>query len=66
MLINIRKITEDDDKIELIFITLQYLLQRSVKFVQHKTLVPNYDVFDEMRYFDSAKEVSVYNLKVKS
>ncbi|MDR3628682.1 MAG: NAD+ synthase [Ignavibacteriaceae bacterium] len=34
-----------------------------VQFVQHKTLIPNYDVFDEMRYFDSAKDVNVYEFK---
>lgn len=28
-----------------------------IQFVQHKTLIPNYDVFDEVRYFESAKEV---------
>ena len=28
-----------------------------IKFVQHKSLIPNYDVFDEMRYFDPAAEV---------
>lgn len=31
-----------------------------IQFVQHKTLIPNYDVFDEMRYFDSAKEIFVH------
>lgn len=32
-----------------------------VQFTQKKTLLPNYDVFDEVRYFESAKEVYVYN-----
>ncbi len=32
----------------------------SIRFIQHKTLIPNYDVFDEMRYFDSATEVFVH------
>lgn len=31
-----------------------------VQFVQHKSLIPNYDVFDEMRYFDPAKSIYVY------
>jgi NAD+ synthetase len=35
----------------------------NVQFVQHKTLIPNYDVFDEMRYFDSAKDANVYEFK---
>jgi NAD+ synthase (glutamine-hydrolysing) len=34
-----------------------------VQFVQHKSLIPNYDVFDEMRYFDSAKDVNVVEFK---
>ncbi|MBU0474587.1 MAG: NAD+ synthase [Bacteroidetes bacterium] len=34
-----------------------------VQFTQHKTLLPNYDVFDEVRYFESAKEVYVYEFK---
>jgi len=34
-----------------------------IQFVQHKTLIPNYDVFDEMRYFDSAESVSIFEFK---
>lgn len=34
-----------------------------IQFVQHKTLIPNYDVFDEMRYFDPSKEVDVIEFK---
>lgn len=34
-----------------------------IQFVQHKTLIPNYDVFDEVRYFESAKGVSVFEFK---
>jgi len=34
-----------------------------IQFVQHKTLIPNYDVFDEMRYFESAKDVAVFDFK---
>ncbi|MFH0735988.1 MAG: NAD+ synthase [bacterium] len=34
-----------------------------VQFVQKKTLLPNYDVFDEVRYFESAKEVSVFTFR---
>lgn len=34
-----------------------------IQFVQHKTLIPNYDVFDEVRYFESAKDVSVFEFK---
>jgi len=34
-----------------------------IQFVQHKTLIPNYDVFDEMRYFESARDVYVHEFK---
>jgi len=34
-----------------------------VQFLQHKSLIPNYDVFDEMRYFDSAKSIYVHEFK---
>jgi NAD+ synthetase len=34
-----------------------------IQFVQNKSLIPNYDVFDEMRYFDSAKDVNVFKFK---
>ncbi|MCP5061821.1 MAG: NAD+ synthase [Ignavibacteriae bacterium] len=34
-----------------------------IQFVQNKTLLPNYDVFDEVRYFESAKDV--HNFKFK-
>lgn len=57
-------ITEDDDKIGTdIHNSALMCYDGSVKFVQHKTLIPNYDVFDEMRYFDSAKEVQVHEFK---
>lgn len=31
-----------------------------IQFIQSKTLIPNYDVFDEVRYFESAKDVFVH------
>lgn len=34
-----------------------------VQFTQYKTLLPNYDVFDEVRYFESAKDVYVVPFK---
>ncbi|MBL1212861.1 MAG: NAD+ synthase [Ignavibacteriae bacterium] len=34
-----------------------------LQFTQKKTLLPNYDVFDEVRYFESAKEVFVHEFK---
>ena len=34
-----------------------------IQFVQHKSLIPNYDVFDEMRYFEPASKVSIHEFK---
>ena len=34
-----------------------------LQFTQKKTLLPNYDIFDEVRYFESAKEVFVHKFK---
>ncbi|MDQ7815726.1 MAG: NAD+ synthase [Melioribacteraceae bacterium] len=34
-----------------------------IQFVQNKTLIPNYDVFDEVRYFESAKEIYLHSFK---
>ncbi|MFA3781444.1 NAD+ synthase [Melioribacteraceae bacterium 4301-Me] len=31
-----------------------------IQFIQNKTLIPNYDVFDEVRYFEPAKDVFVF------
>lgn len=57
-------ITEDNDNIGTdIHNSAVLCYDGKIQFVQHKTLIPNYDVFDEMRYFDSAKNVSVFNFK---
>ncbi len=34
-----------------------------IQFIQNKTLIPNYDVFDEMRYFECAKDVDVFEYR---
>ena len=34
-----------------------------IQFTQNKTLIPNYDVFDEMRYFECAKEVDIFEYR---
>ncbi len=34
-----------------------------IQFIQHKSLIPNYDVFDEMRYYDPAREINVHQFK---
>ena len=57
-------ITEDNDKIGTdIHNSAILCFDGKIRFVQHKTLIPNYDVFDEMRYFDSAESVLVFKFK---
>lgn len=57
-------ITEDDDEIGTnIFNSALLCFDGKIQFVQNKTLIPNYDVFDEMRYFESAKSVSIFDFK---
>jgi NAD+ synthetase len=57
-------ITEDNDKIGTdIHNSAILCFDGKIQFIQHKTLIPNYDVFDEMRYFDSAESVSVFKFK---
>jgi len=34
-----------------------------IQFIQDKSLIPNYDVFDEMRYFNPAAEVFIHEFK---
>lgn len=59
-------ITEDDDNIGTdIHNTAVLCYNGQVQFFQHKSLIPNYDVFDEMRYFDSAKNIYVNDFKGK-
>lgn len=57
-------ITEDNDKIGTdIHNSAILCFDGKIQFIQHKSLIPNYDVFDEMRYFDSAESVSVFDFK---
>ena len=57
-------ITEDDDLIGTdIHNSAILCYDGKIQFIQHKTLIPNYDVFDEMRYFDQAQDVLVYEFK---
>jgi NAD+ synthetase len=57
-------ITEDNDNVGTdIHNSAIFCFDGKIQFVQHKTLIPNYDVFDEMRYFDSAESVSVFEFK---
>ncbi|RJP64131.1 MAG: NAD+ synthase [Ignavibacteriales bacterium] len=35
----------------------------NIRFIQNKTLIPNYDVFDEVRYFESGKDSDIHAFK---
>ncbi len=58
-------ITEDfEDKIGTgVYNSALLCFEGKIQFVQSKTLIPNYDVFDEVRYFESANDVFVYEFK---
>lgn len=57
-------ITEDNDRIGTnIHNSAVLCYNGKVQFIQPKSLIPNYDVFDEMRYFEPAKEVFVHEFK---
>lgn len=42
-----------------------FLADGAIKHVQHKTLLPTYDIFDEYRYFEPATEFDVVEYKGK-
>jgi len=46
-----------------LFNSVYFLADQQVKYIQHKTLLPTYDVFDEYRYFEPAKEWGVVEHK---
>jgi NAD+ synthase (glutamine-hydrolysing) len=54
-----------DPKGKNLFNSVYLLADGKVSFVQHKTLLPTYDVFDEYRYFEPAKEWNVVEYKGK-
>ena len=57
-------ITEDDDLIGTnIHNSAIFCVDGEVKFIQNKSLIPNYDVFDEMRYFEPARKTDIIVFK---
>ena len=57
-------ITEDEDLIGTnIHNSAILCFEGKVQFIQNKSLIPNYDVFDEMRYYEPAKNVDVFEYK---
>lgn len=45
--------------------SVYFLEEGEVKYVQHKTLLPTYDIFDEYRYFEPAHEWGIVEYKGK-
>ncbi|MBX2976102.1 MAG: NAD+ synthase [Ignavibacteriaceae bacterium] len=57
-------ITEDEDNVGTnIFNSALLCYKGKIRLTQNKTLIPNYDVFDEIRYFESAKDTSLHHFK---
>ena len=57
-------ITEDNDLVGTnIHNSAILCFDGEIKYIQNKSLIPNYDVFDEMRYYESAKNVDIFNFK---
>lgn len=48
-----------------LFNSAYFLFEQQIKQVVHKTLLPNYDVFDEYRYFEPAFDWNVISFKGK-
>ena len=48
-----------------LFNSAYFLEAGKIKHVQHKALLPTYDVFDEYRYFEPAKEFNIVEFKGK-
>jgi len=48
-----------------LFNSAYLLYEKEIKGIVHKTLLPNYDIFDEYRYFEPAWEWNLLNFKGK-
>ncbi len=46
-----------------LFNSAYFIYNKQVIFVQHKTLLPNYDVFDEYRYFEPNRSFNICEFK---
>jgi len=59
-------ITEDNDLIGTNIHNSAVLCYKGkIQFIQPKSLIPNYDVFDEMRYFEPAKNIFIHEFKAE-
>lgn len=55
----------NDPKGKSLFNSVCFLADGKVKFTQHKTLLPTYDIFDEYRYFEPSKDWNIVEYKGK-
>lgn len=59
-------VTRFEDKIGTnIFNTAIVCFDGEIKSIHQKSLLPNYDVFDEVRYFEASKDIHLLNFKSK-
>ncbi|MCF8432110.1 MAG: NAD+ synthase, partial [Melioribacteraceae bacterium] len=57
-------ITEKEERVGTgIYNSALLAYEGKIQFIQNKTLLPNYDVFDEVRYFESAEKVFIHEFK---
>jgi len=42
-----------------------FIANQEIKYIQHKTLLPTYDIFDEYRYFEPATEFNIVEYQGK-
>jgi NAD+ synthase (glutamine-hydrolysing) len=50
------------DKRSDIFNAAAIICEREIKHIYHKMFLPNYGVFDEMRYFQAGEDFSIYDI----
>ncbi|SNZ08920.1 NAD+ synthase (glutamine-hydrolysing) [Persephonella hydrogeniphila] len=60
---NIISIVGFVDKVEDIYNAAAVLLDGSIVTVYHKNFLPNYGVFDEVRYFQRGNEIAILNIQ---
>lgn len=48
-----------------LFNSAYFLFEGAIQYIQHKTLLPTYDVFDEYRYFEPANHFDLVTFKGK-
>lgn len=59
-------VTREEDSIGTnIFNSAVFCLNGEMKSIHRKSLLPNYDVFDEVRYFEASRNVHLLNLNEK-